>query len=67
MSKAKTLFGLTFMIGLLVAITASSASALFTSTNGKDTGSGKAGKTVFTDEGAVVECASATGTWKLTK
>jgi hypothetical protein len=67
MSKAKTLFGLAFMVGLLVAMTASSASALFSSTNGKDGGQGKAGKTVFTDEGAVVECEQAVGTWKLTK
>lgn len=67
MSKIKVLFGLTFMVGLVVAITAASASALFTSTNGKDGGQGKAGKTVFTDEGYVLECESFTDAWKLTK
>ncbi len=67
MSKIKALFGLTIMVGLFAAITASPASALFKSTGSKAEGSGKAGITVFTDEGEKVECASAVGTWKLTK
>jgi hypothetical protein len=67
MNKIKTLFGLTVMVGLLVAITASSASALFSSTSGKSTGQGKAKTTVFTDQGESVTCTSAVGVWKLTK
>jgi hypothetical protein len=67
MSKIKVLFGLTVMVGLVVAITAASASALFTSTSGKDGGQGKAGKTVFTDQAAALECESFTDAWKLTK
>jgi hypothetical protein len=67
MSKIKALFGLAVMVGLL-AITASSASALFSSENGKTTtGTGTAGLTLFTDQAATVECESAAGAWKLTK
>jgi hypothetical protein len=67
MSKIKALFGFAVMVGLL-AITASSAFALFSSENGKATkGSGSAGKTIFTDQTASVECEKAVGTWKLTK
>ncbi len=66
MSKFRVLFGLTVMIGLL-AISASSASAFFSSANnGTATqGKGTAGSTTFTDEGASVTCTSAEGTWKL--
>ncbi len=39
---------------------------LFDSTNGESTsGTAKTGKIIITDEGATVECESATGTWKL--
>jgi hypothetical protein len=67
MSKIKALFGLTVMVGLLAAITASSASALFSSTNSKAVGQGKASGMTFIDGSASIECASAALTWKLTK
>jgi hypothetical protein len=67
MSKIKVLFGVTVMVGLLAAITASSASALFSSTTGSAKGQGKAKTTTFTDVGASVSCESAVGSWKLTK
>jgi hypothetical protein len=67
MRKIKALVGLAVMVGLL-ATTASSALALFSSTNGKSTtGKGFAGTTTFKDEEATVTCAKAVGTWKLTK
>lgn len=67
MGKIKALFGFTVLVGLL-AISVTPAFALFESELGKLTeGSGKAGKTEFTDGTATVSCASAKGTWKLPK
>jgi hypothetical protein len=67
MSKIMALFGLTVMVGLL-ALTASSASALFGSGNGKaTTGKGSAGEVTFTDQSATVSCKTAEGEWKLAK
>jgi hypothetical protein len=65
MSKINTLVGLTVIVGLL-AITASSALASFSSENGKATkGEVKTGAITFTDEGATAACENATGQWSL--